>query len=170
ASSNWAADAANLRQQIQDYFGDAGTNIELVVTENNSDSGAQGRQSTSLVNGLYYADSLGSLMKTEFNAFIWWDLRNGTDTGGFFGPNIYGWRSYGDLGFINGPTNRHPTFYAAKLMTSFVSPGDTVLTATSDYPLLSAYAARRASGALALLVVNKSKTATLTGQFAVTAF
>lgn len=170
ASSNWAADAANLRQQIADYFGPGGTNIELVVTENNSDSGAQGRQSTSLVNGLYYADSLGALMKTEFNAFIWWDLRNGTDTGGFFGPNIYGWRNYGDLGFINGPTNRHPTFYAAKLMTSFVSPGDTVLTASSDYPLLSAYAARRASGALSLLVLNKSKTATLTGQFAVAGF
>ena len=61
-----------------------GTNIELLVTENNSDSGPDGKQSTSLVNGLYLADSLAQLMKTEFNSFVWWDLRNGTDTSGDF--------------------------------------------------------------------------------------
>src|SRR5207249_6349243 len=116
STGNWAADAADLRQQITDYFGSGGTNIELVVTENNSDAGAQGRQSTSLVNGLYYADSLGQLLKTEFNGFIWWDLRNGTDTGGYFGSSLYGWRNYGDLGVINGLDTRHPVFYAAKLV------------------------------------------------------
>src|SRR5207245_2924760 len=67
SSSGWANDAADLRRQITQYFGPSGTNIELVCTENNSDAGAQGRQSTSLVNGLYYADSLGQLMKTELN-------------------------------------------------------------------------------------------------------
>src|SRR6185295_7983023 len=131
ASSNWAADAANLRQQIQDYFGAAGTNIELVVTENNSDAGAQGRQSTSLVNGLYYADSLGQLLKTEFKSFVWWDFRNGTDTSGFFGPNLYGWRSYGDLGMVNDLSTRHPAFYVAKLMQWFARPGEKILTAAS---------------------------------------
>jgi hypothetical protein len=30
ASTNWAADAANLRQQVSDYFGAGGTNIELL--------------------------------------------------------------------------------------------------------------------------------------------
>ena len=83
-STNWAVDAADLRQQLSDYFGPAGTNVELLCTENNSDAGAQGKQSTSLVNGLYYADSLGQLMQTEFNALIWWDLRNSTDTSGWF--------------------------------------------------------------------------------------
>ncbi len=68
-STQWAVDAADLRQQLTDYFSPAGTTVELVCTENNSDSGAQGKQSTSLVNGVYYADSLGQLMKTEFNAF-----------------------------------------------------------------------------------------------------
>ena len=81
-STQWALDAADLRQQLTDYLGPAGTNVELLCTENNSDSGAQGKQSTSLVNGLYYADSLGQLMQTEFNSLIWWDLRNGTDTSG----------------------------------------------------------------------------------------
>ena len=170
ASSNWARDAADLRQQIVDYFGAGGTNIELVCTENNSNSGSQGRQSTSLVNGLYYADSLGQLMKTEFNAFVWWDLRNGTDTSGSSDPTIYGWRTFGDLGMINGPTTRLPPFYAAKLLHFFAQPGDKILSAPSDYLLLSAYAARQANGALSLLVLNKDTVTNLNAQIVLNGF
>jgi alpha-N-arabinofuranosidase len=169
-STQWALDAADLRQQLNDYCGVAGTNVEVVCTENNSDAGAQGKQSTSLVNGLYYADSLGQIMQTEFNAFVWWDLRNGTDTSGWFDSALYGWRTYGDLGMVNGLATRHPTFYAAKLMQFFAQPGDTLLSATSDYPLLAAYAARRASGALSLLVLNKDTTTSFTAQVALTGF
>jgi alpha-N-arabinofuranosidase len=168
STGNWAVDSADLRQQITDYFGSGGTNIELVVTENNSDAGAQGRQSTSLVNGLYYADSLSQLLKTEFRGFVWWDLRNGTDTSGYFGSNVYGWRTYGDLGVINGLNTRHPTFYAAKLMQWFARPGDKILNATSDYVWLSTCAARRANGSVALLVLNKSIITNLNAQIALT--
>ena len=164
SSSGWAADAADLRRQIAGYFGPAGTNIELVCTENNSDAGAQGRQSTSLVNGLYYADSLGRLSQTEFNTFVWWDLRNGTDTGGSFDSTLYGWRTYGDLGMINGLNTRHPTFYAAKLLRYFAQPGDTILGATSDFLLLTAYGARRPSGAVSVLVLNKDTTTSFNTQ------
>ena len=164
STSVWREHAADLRQQITDYFGPGGTNIEIVVTENNSDAGAQGRQSTSLVNGLYYADSLGQLMQTEFNAFVWWDLRNGTDTKGNFDSLLYGWRTYGDLGMVNGLSTKHPAFYTTKLMQYFARGGDTVLSATTDYPLLSAYAARRASGAVSLLVINKDRVATFNGE------
>jgi alpha-N-arabinofuranosidase len=170
STGNWATDAATLRQHISDYFGAGGTNIELVVTENNSDSGAQGKQSTSLVNGLYYADSLGQLLKTEFNSYVWWDLRNGTDTSGFFGTNLYGWRTYGDLGLINGLNTRHPTFYAAKLMQWLARPGEKILNVATDYPWLSAYAARRANGAVALLVLNKSIVTNLIAQITLTGF
>ena len=170
STGNWATDSATLRQHVTDYFGAGGTNIELVVTENNSDAGQQGRQATSLINGLYYADSLGQLLKTEFNAFVWWDLRNGTDPNGFFGPNLYGWRPYGDLGMINGLNTRHPGFYAAKLMQWFARPGEKILNATSDYPWLSTYAARRANGAIALLVLNKFNRTNLNAQIALTGF
>src|SRR6185312_13260327 len=104
-TSGWAADAADLRQQITDYFGPGGTNIELLCTENNSNAGSQGKQSVSLVNGLYYADSLAQLMKTEFNSLCWWDLRNGADYSGNMAPTLYGWRMYGDIGMINGLGN-----------------------------------------------------------------
>jgi alpha-L-arabinofuranosidase len=170
AGGNWGGDAADLRRQIQDYFGSGGTNIELLCTENNADSGNQGRQSTSLVNGLYLADSLAQLEKTEFNGFVWWDLRNGTDYNGDFSSSLYGWRSYGDLGIINGLNTRHPVFYAFKLMSCFARAGDTVLNASSDFGLLPAYAARTASGALALLVVNKDRYVGYTAQVALTNF
>lgn len=170
STGNWATDAGNLRQHITDYFGAGGTNIELVVTENNSDAGQQGRQSTSLVNGLYYADSLAQLLKTEFNSFFWWDLRNGTDTAGYFGANLYGWRTYGDLGLVNGLNTRHPSFYAAKLLQSFARPGDKILTATSDYAWLSAYAARRASGAVTLLLLNKFVVTNLSAQISISGY
>ncbi|NOS72852.1 MAG: alpha-L-arabinofuranosidase [Verrucomicrobia bacterium] len=170
STGNWASDAASLRQMIADYFGTGGTNIELVVTENNADAGVQGRQSTSIVNGLYYADSLAQLLKTEFKGFVWWDFRNGTDTGGYFDSTIYGWRTYGDLGMVNGPSTRHPTFYAAKLMQWFARPGDKILAATSDYQWLSTYAARRANGSITLLVVNKSQITDLNSQITLNGF
>jgi hypothetical protein len=109
-------------------------------------------------------------MKTELDAFIWWDLRNGTDTNGCFDATLYGWRPYGDLGLINGLTTRHPTFYAAKLVQFFSQPGDAILPATSDYSLLAAYAARRASGALSLLVINKSPITNLNAQIVLKGF
>ena len=167
---NWAADAADLRQQITDYVGTSGTNIELVCTENNSNSGSQGRQSTSIVNGLYLADSLSQLMKTEFNAFVWWDLRNGVDTSGSFDATLYGWRTYGDLGIMLGATTNHPTYYGMKLMQYLVQGGDTVLNPTSDYLLLSTYATLQTNGNLTLLVINKDAVTNLTAQIALTGF
>ena len=170
ASANWAPDAANLRQQITDYFGATGTNIELLCTENNNDSGPEGKQSTSIVNGLYLADSLAQLMKTEFNGFCWWDLRNGADTTGDFSSSLYGWRTTGDFGIIGDANTRYPVFYGFKLMQYFARPGDTVLNATSDYSLLSSYASRKASGALALLVISKISYTNLNAQITVTNF
>lgn len=170
STGNWATDAATLRQHIADYFGAGGTNIELLVTENNSDAGQQGKQSTSLVNGLYYADSLAQLIKTEFNSFVWWDLRNSTDAAGYFGANLYGWRPYGDLGMINDLSTRHPTFYAAKLMQWLARPGDKTLNAASDYAWLSAYAARGANGVVTLLLLNKFSVTNLNAQVALNGF
>ena len=170
AATNWAPDAANLRQQITDYFGVGGTNIELLCTENNNDSGPEGKQSTSIVNGLYLADSLAQLMKTEFNGFFWWDLRNGSDNTGDFSSLLYGWRTNGDFGILGGANTRYPVFYGFKLMQYFARPGDTVLNTTNDYSLLASYAARKANGALALLVINKHSTSNLNARVTITNF
>jgi alpha-N-arabinofuranosidase len=165
ASDNWAHDAADLRQQLIDYVGSSSTNIELFCTENNSDAGSpQTRQSTSIVNGLYLADSLAHLMKTEFNSYVWWDLRNGQDPDTTPNSPVYGWRGYGDIAIIGNLNTRYPTFYTFELVKFFARPGDTVLDASSDYLLLPAYASRKADGSLAVFVINKDNATTFNAQ------
>jgi hypothetical protein len=168
--SDWASAAASLRTQLTDYMGASTSNVELCVTENNSDSGAMGRQSTSLVNALYLADSTCQLMETEFRSYIWWDLHNGPETDGDFDPTIYGWRTDGDYGILSGSNTPYPTFYAEKLLRSFARPGDSVLASSSDNLLLSAYSVRRTNGALTMLVINKDMVTNLVGQIALTNF
>jgi hypothetical protein len=170
ASGGWPFDAANLRQMITDYFGTNGTNIEILCTENNSVSSGDGKQTTSLVNGLFMADSLAQLMQTEFNGLFWWNLENGgDDIGNNNDASLYGWRLYGDYGILEG-TNYYPPYYTAKLMQHFVQPGDTVLAAASDYLLLSTYAVQRQDGSMTILTINKDPTNTLTGQLALSGF
>jgi len=173
-----AADAANLRGQIADYVGGtAGAGIELTMTEMNSVSSKPGRQSVSLVNALYLADAMGELAQTEYNACMWWALRNGAETDGNLGDWLYGWRAFGDYGVVadgsrsDTPANTpYPSFYAAKLLTHWGRGGDAVLATTSDYAGLSVHAALLANGKLALLVINKSASSDLTAQIALNGF
>ena len=155
SAKSWPNDAANLRQQLSDYLGATGSNVELVVTEHNSVYSNPGKQTTSLVNGLFMADSLGQILKTEFRALLWWDLRNSQENNNN-SPSLYGWRLYGDYGVLSPQSIRYPSFYIIKLMRYFARGGDTVVQATSDNPLLAVYAVKRANGSLTLLLVNKS--------------
>jgi len=167
SSGTWASDAADLRMQLSDYLGSTiGSGVELACTENNSVSSAPGKQTTSLVNGLFMADSICAAMKTQFNAVIWWDLRNGQETGNNNSSTLYGWRQYGDYGLVDGanppgPADGYPVYYVGKLLKYFARGGDQLIGASSDYPLLSICAARHADGSLALMAINKSATAML---------
>ena len=101
SAASWANDAAALRQMLDDYLGPKARHVELAVTEHNSVFSNPGKQTTSLVNGLFYADAIGNLLKTEFNAMLWWDLRNGQEAGNNNSSSLYGWRRYGDYGIVN---------------------------------------------------------------------
>lgn len=169
STGGWTSDAASLRQLLTDYVGANGTNIELVCTEHNSVGSAAGKQSTSLVNGLFLADSLGQFMQTEFNGLFWWDFRDGIQSSGNNSSSLYGWRQYGDFGILDG-TNLYPTYHMEELLQDFVQPGDTVIAAASDYSMLSTYAVRRQDGSLTILTINKDPVNAMTGQVAVTGF
>jgi hypothetical protein len=174
-ASSWALDAADLRQQLNDYLGAAAAGVELVCTENNSVHTYPGKQTTSLVNGLFLADSLGALLHTEFNALVWWCLRGSASTGNNNSASLYGWRLYGTYGIVNSatpaaPADRYPTFYVAKMLQAFARGGDQLVDASSDYPWLTAHAAKRADGSLALLVINKSATAALNANISIDGF
>jgi hypothetical protein len=167
----WSSHAASLRQQLTDYLGTAGTNVTLEVTENGMGGD---KQSVSLPGGLFYADSLGQILQTEFNSRVWWDMHNGGGPVSNPDPAMYGWRKDGsgnyisDGGIVNGDgvgANGYPTYYVAKLLTRFAKGGDTVVSASSDYELLTTYAVKRTNGTLTLLVINKSCVSNLTANF-----
>ncbi len=162
SSATWAADLAALRQMLVDYLGAAtAAGVEILCTEHNSVSSGPGKQTTSLVNGLFLADSVAAAMQTEVSGILWWDLRNGQDTTYNLSSWLYGWRGYGDYGVMSPQNDLYPSYYAQKLTKSFARGGEQVLRTTSDYARLSAYAVKRSDGGLRLLVVNKSPTSTL---------
>ena len=102
STGRWTADAVALRRQLKTYFGAASSNVEVLCTENNSIGEKTGKQTTSLVNALYLADSFGQIAQTEFNSWLWWDLRNYHETNCNNSPALYGWRPYGDHGIMSG--------------------------------------------------------------------
>ena len=172
-SSSWSADAANLRQMLNDYLGSAGTNMTLECTEAGINAGST-IQNVSLPGGLFYADSVGQILQTEFNSRVWWDLRNGLGTVANPDPANYGWRTNANGTFLDdggivyglgGVGSAYPKYYCAKLIPHFATDGDTVVHATSDYPLLATYAVMRTNGTLTLLVINKSSSSNLTANF-----
>ena len=170
----WAVDATAIRQMVNTAFGGAGAGVEIHMTENNSVWTEPGRQSTSLVNGLFYADSFGQILQTEFKSFVWWALHNGPprDSAGRLLGNLsnslYGWRNYGDYGVLASADDRvgsvvndpHPTYWVIKLLRNFARDGDQIVRATSNESLVSAYASKRTNGMLSVLLINKSPTET----------
>jgi alpha-L-arabinofuranosidase len=152
SAATWQDDADNLRALVNAAFGANGPGIEIIVTENNSVYTTPGKQSTNLVNGLFLADSVASVMKTEIAGFYWWDIRNGPSNANNNAASLYGWRGYGDYGilasvpsptFPGAPTTAnetYPTYHAFKLLSYFAQYGDAVVPATSSSNLLSVYA------------------------------
>lgn len=178
-AKTWPDDVAIMRRMLTDYLGTTeAAKVEIVVTENNSVYAKPGKQTTSLVNGLFLADSVGNLLQTEINAFMWWDTRNGTDFANNNSASLYGWRNYGDYGILSsqaagGPTTSYepyPTYYALKLLSKFARQGDTVVSATSNDSLLTVFAVKTTGGNLNLLVINKSPTATREASIALSGY
>lgn len=177
-AKTWSDEAVTLRRLLTDYLGTVGSSVEIAVTENNSVYSDPGKQTTSLVNGLFLADSIGNILQTEINSLLWWDLRNGQDTTNNNSAALYGWRNYGDYGILSTPSSGgsttyfegYPTYYVMKLLAKFARGGDSVVTAASTSPLLTVFAAKNASGDLRLLVLNKDPAATLNASIALAGF
>jgi alpha-N-arabinofuranosidase len=166
STREWAGILNASRQLLRDYLGEVGESVPVYITENNAVSTSPGKQTTGLVNALYLADSFGQVCLNGAEAFVWWDLHNGVETGNNNSPTLYGWRNYGDYGALSAgsqggvgdPLNSpYPVFHAFKLLKQFARPGDTLVQVNSDNELLSVYAVRSAEGRrLRLLVINKS--------------
>lgn len=170
-NSGWISDFADLRQQLKDYLGATNTKIQIMCTENNADAGTAGKQLCSLVNALYIADSFGTILQTEANSYMFWDLFNGQQTNAADGPWVYGWRPYGDEGMISTDlTQLYPSYYAEQMLNRFATTGDTVVSTTSSYGLLTAYATQRSNGTVRVMVVNKNSEASIAATLSFTGF
>ena len=81
----WASHAASLRQMLTDYLGSAGSNVTLEATE----CGTGGdKQCVSVTGGLFYADTIGQILQTEFNSRLWWEMRGGTSSSDRSRPGV----------------------------------------------------------------------------------
>lgn len=170
-NSGWYSDMADLRTQLQDYLGAASAKTQIMCTENNSDAGPEGKQMCSLVNGVFMADAFGTILQTECNSFVWWDLINGPDYNADNGSWLYGWRMYGDEGVMSPDFSQtYPVYYVEQLLNQFAKAGDQVLPTTSTYGLLTAFATKRSDGTVRVLIINKNPTAVLSTQISFTAF
>jgi alpha-L-arabinofuranosidase len=177
---DWSTRHADYENLLQSTLGSKASSVTVMATEFNSVYSNPGKQTTSLVNGLFIADSIGSLLDSGYTGGFVWDLRNGWDPNENNSPSLYGWREGGDYGLLGdpndssppstGPYVTYPNYFAEQLASKIVQDGGQVLSATSNYQDLSVYAVGEANGHLALLVINKNPDAGLTEQFNFTGF
>src|SRR5262249_5446567 len=100
--------------------------------------------------------------------------RNGWNTSNNNSSSLYGWRQGGDYGLLGSPNGTppssgtyvpYPTYFAEQLASKIIQPGGTVVQAASNDPNLDVFAVLESNGHLELMVINKSATSALTGQF-----
>jgi alpha-N-arabinofuranosidase len=176
----WNVTIPVMRQTLRDYLGEKGDKVSIYINETNSIYWFPGKQSTSLVSALFLADTWGRAALAGAGCFTWWNLHNATNASGNSSPTLYGWRTVGDYGVLSRgypaeiaePANTpYPTFYAYKLLKQFARPGDRLVEATSNNPLLCVYAAMsKNSDHMRILVINKSKNSDITAAITASGF
>ena len=113
-----------------EIVGAKAASVQVMATEFNSVYTDPGKQMTSLVNGLFIADSIGSLLDSGYTGGFVWDLRNGWNTDRKQLASLYGWREGGDYGLlgipsINDPPSTgayvaYPSYFAEQLASKIV--------------------------------------------------
>lgn len=175
---DWSVRSADYESLLSQTLGSQASSVQLLATEFNSVYTNPGKQSTSLVNGLFIADSLGSLLDSGYTGSAVWDLRNGPDNSENNSNSLYGWREIGDYGVLgvgNSPPSTgtyvaYPSYFALQLVSKFIAAGGDVVPATSSYSDLDTYALVQPGGDLELLVINTNPAAAITSQFDLTGF
>jgi hypothetical protein len=176
---NWATRYSDYENSLNETVGTTNAaTVQVMTTEYNTVYSDPGKQSTSLVNGLFVAESLGVLLDTNYVGGIIWDLRNGFSTSQNNSNLLYGWREGGDYGLLGGgsdapitATNEpYPDYFALQLCSKIVESGGEVVSASDNYGELYTYAVKEADGDLDLLVINANPAAAITNQFDISGF
>lgn len=153
-----AGELAQLRQEIDQYAGPDGPDIQIAMTEVNS-----GVDTDTQPDALFGADTYLTALASGVFTVDWWDTHNGP-TAISTAPD--GATDYDDWGILSSgtclgstcepPVNTpFPTYFALTMLSRTGRPGDTMVNAGTSNPLLSAHAVRNANGDLSVMLINK---------------
>jgi Cellulose binding domain/Fibronectin type III domain len=147
------------RRQIAQYAGANADRIGISLTEINVGVGQDTQPGA-----LFLADAYSGLLENGVFTVDWWNVHNGIGTV----STVAGQTDYGDFGMLSSagctpdgtacepPLNTpFAPYHALSMMNVFARPGDQFIRAATDEPLVTAHAARRPDGDLAVLLVNK---------------
>jgi len=70
-------------------------NLPIYLGEFNNDAGTEGKQSLSIVNGLYLGQMIGTLLDAGVPMATWWLAYGSCDEGGDYSKRLYGWQHFG---------------------------------------------------------------------------
>ena len=153
---------AHLRTEISQSCPKRAGKIQIMITETNSVSYNPGKQTTSLVNALFAADSYMTWLENGVASVDWWQLHNGPVTGTNDSSSLYGSTNYGDYGVLsNGQSPEpaantpFPTYYGLQMVSMLTRSRGMLLSASSSNDLISVHAVREPNGNLAILLINK---------------
>ena len=69
--------------------------VPIYLGEFNNDAGNEGKQSVSIVNGLFFGQMLGTLENAGVPMATWWLAYGNCDESGDYSKKLYGWQHFG---------------------------------------------------------------------------
>ncbi len=178
-----AGKVSTLRSLYGQFLGSRASQVGIAVTEMNSNGGGfpPGKQTVSLVNGLFLADAYMSWLENGVFNVDWWAEHNGISTSGDNSSSLYGTANFGDMGVLsNGSSSGgvseppadtpFPPYYALQMLSHLFGPGDTMVSSSSNQSLVAVHAVKQANGNLAVLLINKDPNATYTIALSLTGY
>jgi hypothetical protein len=143
-----------------------------MITETNSVSYNPGKQTVSLVNGLFLDDNYMTWLENGVANVDWWDVHNSATGGTNNSSSLYGTAQYGEYGMLSNGSCASSTiceppaetpfapYYALQMLTHLGQAGDTMVNASSSNSQLAIHAVKQANGHLAIMIINKDPNTT----------
>jgi hypothetical protein len=174
--SDFAAALASLRSEMT-AAGDP-PSVPIMVGEINSVYANPGKQTVSIVNGLWTGMVVAEMMRAGVPLATWWAAYPLCSTGNNNSSALYGWQQFGsynlfsdgppasqDCGSGMGAGTPYPSGRAYALLSRFVGKGGTMLAAASKDSAVRAYA-DATGGGYDVMLFNLSETAAHTARVA----
>jgi len=156
-----ASYVANMRAEINTHCGAHASQVQIFITETNSDAiWTPGKQIVSQVNAIFAADNMATWLDNGVANVDWWDMHNSVSVPGD-DPTLYGNTTWGDEGILSigaspepAAETPFPPYFGITMVGLLGGTGDTIVPATSTNSKLRVHSVHRADGKLAVMLVN----------------